>query len=86
MVELRVVDSLWVHVPYFKQYPIPAAVLASLVSVAGSLLIALIVYRLARHQFRSNRWWEWQARRYSAIVDALVTIRDSAAEVRSGTS
>jgi hypothetical protein len=87
--ELQVVDSLWVRLPHFEQYPIPATsfwgmagvLLAAIVSLLGSLSIAYLVYRLARYQFRSNRWWEQQVRRYTAVVNELVTIRDAAAKL-----
>jgi hypothetical protein len=89
LAELHSIDSLWVRLPHFEQYPIPAtsfwgivgALIAAIVSLVGSLSIAYFVYRLARHQFRSNRWWELQQRRYNAVANELLTIRDAAAKL-----
>lgn len=82
--DLHGIDSLWVRVPYLKS-PLPAAsfwqLAGSLTSVVGSLLIAYLVYSLARRQFRSNRWHDQQLRRYTAVVNELVTIRDAAAKL-----
>ena len=84
MLVLPSADSLWVRLPYLE-HAIPAAsfwsLIGSVVTLFGTLSIAVVVYRLGQTQFRSNRWWQLQEERYTAIVNELGTIRDAAAKL-----
>jgi hypothetical protein len=39
-------------------------------------VIGFIVYRLARKQFRSNRWWEWRGQAYIAVNEQFLVLVD----------
>lgn len=49
-----------------------------LLSLASNLVVAYFVYLLARHQFRSNRWWERQERAYSSVLNELAALNSAA--------
>jgi hypothetical protein len=57
------------------------SLVGSVLSVVGSLLVAVLVFYLARHQFRSNHWWDRREQRYTAIAGHLGIIKTAAAKI-----